>query len=349
MNPLEKYRELLKHGKLTFNSDQEAVLEYLAETHRRLVKNKKYLRILKLAVPPKGLYLWGGVGIGKTMIMDCFVESLPIPKLRLHLHAFMQRIHQELTRRQGCKNPLIIIATDLAKQYPVICFDEFVVTSVADAMIMVELFKTLFRHGVCLVATSNLPPQKLYETGLQRERFLPLIDLLEQNTQVWHLQLEQDYRKSVLEHIHDFYWPLSEQTEQSLYHAFIKLTGDSAITPEPLSLLERQVRVKLRSSTVIWFEFNDICGRPRSQTDYLALVQQFSTMIISDVPCLENISNDKVISFIHLIDILYDAKVKLIFSAAVPIQRLYTRGEFISAFQRTESRLFEMQSSLNYF
>ncbi len=344
MHPLENYRLQVKQGKLSFNPEQEAVLEYLTETHERLLKNK-YLQILKWASPPKGLYLWGGVGIGKTMIMDCFFESLPIPKLRLHLHAFMQRIHQELTHWQGRKDPLVIIAKRLAEQYKVICFDEFVVTNVADAMIMAELFKCLFRRKVCLVATSNLPPEKLYETGLQRERFLPVINLLRQNTRVWHLQLQQDYRKLALEKMIGLYWPFSEKAEQSLYHAFLKLTGENTITSEPLSLLEREVSVKLRSRSVIWFEFDHICGRPRSQTDYLELVKQFSTMLVSHVPCLENVSNDKVISFIYLIDILYDAKVKLLFSAAVPIDRLYTRGEFISSFQRTESRLIEMQSS----
>ncbi len=347
MTPLEIYREQISQGKLTFNPEQEAILVYLDQVYEQLTKSQPYLRLLNWSYAPKGLYLWGGVGIGKTRMMDCFFESLPIPKLRLHLHAFMQRIHQELIHWQGRKNPLVYIAKRLSKQYRVICFDEFIVTNVADAMIMAELFKTLFHHGVCLVATSNLPPEKLYETGLQRERFLPVIHLLEQNTRVWHLSLQQDYRRCATAQSSHYHWPLSEKAEQALYHDFVQLAGENSITSEPLNLLERDVRVKLRSQSVIWFEFDDICGRPRSKSDYLELAQQFSTLIVSHIPCLENVSNDKIISFIYLIDILYDAKVKLFVSAAVPIEKLYTHGELSSLFCRTESRLIEMQSSGN--
>jgi cell division protein ZapE len=342
MTPLKIYLEQVQAGKLTLHPEQQAVLEYLTQVRERLVKSRKFLRLIPKKRSATGLYLWGGVGIGKTLIMDLFFESLPIPKLRLHLHAFMRRVHQELTQWQGRENPLVHIGKRLSQQYSVICFDEFIVTNVADAMIMAELFKTLFDQGVCLVTTSNVAPEKLYESGLQRERFLPVITLLEQHTRVWHLPLTEDYRKKNLAPLSSFVWPFSEKTEQSLYHSFLKFSGENTISSEPLRLLERDIPVKLRSSQVIWFEFNDICGRPRSQNDYLALVEQFTTILVSHVPCLENLSKDLVVSFIYLVDILYDAQVKFLLSAAVPIESLYTCGEFKSLFQRTESRLIEM-------
>lgn len=342
MTPLKIYLEQVQAGKLTFNPEQQAVLEYLTQVREQLVNSRKFLRFIAPKNSPTGLYLWGGVGIGKTLMMDLFFESLPVPKLRLHLHAFMRRVHQELTQWQGRENPLVHIGKRLSRQYSVICFDEFIVTNVADAMIMAELFKTLFDQGVCLVATSNVVPEKLYESGLQRERFLALITLLEQHTRVWRLPLTEDYRRKDSAPLNGFLWPFSEKTEQDLYHAFLKFSGENTITSEPLRLLEREIPVKLRSSQIIWFEFNDICGRPRSQNDYLALVEQFTTLMVSHVPCLENLSKDLVVSFIYLVDILYDAQVKFRLSAAVPIELLYTRGEYHSLFQRTESRLLEM-------
>ncbi len=352
MTPLEDYHNAVKNGFLDANGEQEAVLEYLTQMQQQLIQRQKLYssalgkltKHLKPRPPVKGLYLWGGVGVGKTMIMDCFYTTIPVPKTRLHFHAFMQRVHQELFERQGQSNPLTIIGKRLASQYAVICFDEFLVTNVADAMILAELFKSLFINGVSLVATANLAPDQLYENGLQRERFLPAIQLIKQHTQVWHLSLQHDYRRRALEQIPAYYTPLGEAAEQSLWHALQSFTAGDYLSPEPLQLFGREIAVKQRTDKVIWFEFNIICGRPRSQTDYLALAEHYSVVLISNVPCLEMVSKDLLTSFINLIDIFYDAKTRLILSSDVPIPSLYTHGEFYQVFRRTESRLMEMQA-----
>jgi cell division protein ZapE len=314
----------------------------LAAVQKRLRYKQKLGAIWRR--PVQGLYLWGGVGIGKTMIMDCFYETLPVPKLRLHFHAFMHHLHQQLNAAQGHANPLTRIGKQLARQYAVICFDEFLVTNVADAMILAELFKALFKGGVCLITTANLPPEGLYENGLQRQRFLPVIQMIQTHTKVWHLSLNHDYRRRALEQISAYYTPLGEEAEQALWHALQSFTESRHLTQQSLILYDREIPVKQQGSKVIWLEFKVICGRPRSQIDYLALAKQFSVILISNVPKLELVSRNELVSFINLIDILYDFKIKLIVSAAVPINELYTQGEFLKIFQRTESRLMEMQT-----
>lgn len=339
---LDYYQEKIQSGQLESVPQQEAVVIYLAEVQKRLRRRQKLSALWRW--PVRGLYLWGGVGIGKTMLMDCFYETLAMPKLRLHFHAFMHHLHQQLNAAQGQANPLTRIGKQLAKQYAVICFDEFLVTNVADAMILAELFKALFKGGVCLVTTANLPPERLYENGLQRQRFLPVIQMIQTHTKVWHLSLDHDYRRRALEQISAYYTPLGEATEEALWHALQTFTAGGHLTQQPLILYDREIPVKQRADHVIWLEFKVICGRPRSQIDYLALAKQFSVVFISNVPKLERVSRNELVSFINLIDILYDFKVKLIISAEVPLNELYTQGEFLTVFQRTESRLIEMQT-----
>lgn len=336
------YREKIHSGKLEANQQQEAVVIYLSQVQKRLRYRQKLAVIWRR--PVQGLYLWGGVGIGKTMIMDCFYETLTVPKLRLHFHAFMQHLHQQLNAAQGQVNPLTRIGKQLAEQYAVICFDEFLVTNVADAMILTELLQALFKGGVCLVTTANLPPERLYENGLQRQRFLPAIQMIQTHTQVWHLSLANDYRRRTLEQISAYYMPLGAEAEEALWHALQSFTGCRHLTQQSLILYDREIPVKQRGDKVIWLEFKVICGRPRSQIDYLALAGQFAVILISNVPNLQQVSRNELVSFINLIDILYDFKIKLIVSAAVPINELYTQGEFLNIFQRTESRLLEMQT-----
>ncbi|HNC14222.1 MAG TPA: cell division protein ZapE, partial [Cyclobacteriaceae bacterium] len=182
-----------------------------------------------------------------------------------------------------------------------------------------------------------------YEHGLQRERFLPAIDLIKKHTKVWRLSLQEDYRCRTIQYLTAYYTPWGEAAEQALWNTLLKLTENHRLTQKPLILYDREIVVKQRTDKVIWFEFNIICGRPRSQNDYLALAEQYSVVLISHVPCLEMVSKDKLVSFIHLVDIFYDSRVKLILSAAVPITKLYTQGSFRHIFQRTESRLMQMQ------
>ncbi len=355
MTPLDHYQALIKTGELEINSQQENVVKYLTQVRHHLIQRQKLhwrmfdkiARLLKLNLSPViGLYLWGGVGGGKTMLMDFFYESLPVSKLRLHFHAFMQRLHKELQEWQGQVDPLIAIAKRLAEQYKVICFDEFLVTNVADAMLLTELFKTLFRAGICLVTTSNLPPDQLYENGLQRERFLPVIILLKRYTKVSHLLLVHDYRQRQLDQVASYFMPVDDETDQAMNHVWRHIIKNDPVTQKPLVILGREIAVIQRTDRAIWFEFSIICGRPRSSQDYLMLVEHYSVVMISNVPCLETTSKDLVVSFINLIDILYDARVRVIISAAVPIKKLYTQGGFRQGFERTESRLTEMQSKI---
>lgn len=351
MTPLDRYQSWVENGRLEADRQQESVLHYLTQIQQQLLRRQQFyqsvfgklIRRIKPLPPIQGLYLWGGVGAGKTMLMDCFYETLPVYKLRLHFHAFMQRLHQELRESQGQVNPLTAIGRRLANKYSVICFDEFLVTNIADAMLLGELFKALFNRGVCLVATANLPPDRLYENGLQRQHFLPAIHLIQRHTQVFHLLTIHDYRRRVGEHISTYYTPLGEEAEQALQQAFTHFANNHLVSSEPLRLFDRKIVIKQQAGQVIWFEFNILCGRPRSQADYLALAEQYAVILVSNVPCLETVANDLVVSFIHLVDILYDKKVRLILSAATPIAELYTRGPFHPIFQRTESRLTEMQ------
>jgi cell division protein ZapE len=342
LTPLEHYQAWVSTGRLEANPQQESVLEYLTLVRAQLLRRRRWY--ISTSRPVQGLYLWGGVGIGKTMIMDYFYESLTMKKLRLHFHAFMQQIHQELHLSQGMANPLTIIGKRLAREYPVICFDEFLVTNVADAMILAELLKAMFAGGICLLATANLAPDQLYINGLQRERFLPAIDLLQRHTRVWHLALEHDYRRKNEGEISSYFFPLGEAAEQSLWRALRYFSAGEAFDQQPLLICGREIAVKQRTQKVVWFDFNVICGRPRSQNDYLAISKIYPVVLVSNVPGLENVSKDLVMSFIHLVDVLYDAGTRLMLSAAVPIGQLYTRGEFRQAFQRIESRLIEMHS-----
>lgn len=347
--PLSSYEAWIKHGRLERNPEQEAVLSYLTQVQRNLTGLsavlRKITRWIKVGSPVQGLYLWGGLGVGKTLMMDFFYETLPLPKFRAHFHAFMRRVHEELRERQGQVNPLTSIGRRLAQQYRVICFDEFFVVDVGDAMLLAELLRVLFENGVCLMTTSNFSPDRLYEHGLQRDRFLPAIDLIYRHTKVWHLSLEHDYRRRALEKIPVYYTPLGEESEHGLWDAMQRFADDlHLLSQTPVSLYGREIPVKQRTEKMIWFEFRVICGRPRSPSDYLALVQKYQMLFISNIPCLERAPPDQIVSFIHLIDILYDAKVPLIMSAETPIEKLYTKGAFRALFQRTESRLIEMQT-----
>ncbi|MBS0351454.1 MAG: AFG1 family ATPase [Proteobacteria bacterium] len=340
--PLSLYMEQVAKGYLESHVDQIEVLKYLNEIYKKIHKNYFFKKILYKKIT--GLYLWGGVGVGKTLILDCFYHASRVGKLRLHFHAFMRKLHQELFLCQGQKNPLKAIAKKLALEYRLICFDEFLVTNVADAMILAEFFRALFDHGVCLVATSNTAPDQLYEHGLQRQRFIPAINLIKEHTKVWHLAIERDYRKRVLEQLPSYYSSLNVASEQAMQHVFAKLSEGQSLAQSALLVNDREITIKQKTSNIVWFDFNIICGRPRSQLDYLAIADQYPIVLISSVPKLDKVSPDKLVSFINLVDIFYDAKIRLIISAEVPIIELYQGKEYQITFKRIESRLIEMQT-----
>ncbi|MFZ5757848.1 MAG: cell division protein ZapE [Pseudomonadota bacterium] len=297
--------------------------------------------------PVTGLYFWGGVGRGKTWLMDIFFESLPFRrKMRSHFHRFMQRVHAELRTLSGEKNPLDIVADRFAREALVICFDEFFVSDITDAMILGSLFEKLFERGVTLVATSNIVPDDLYKDGLQRERFLPAIAVLKKHVEVVNVDSGIDYRLRVLEKAEIFHHPLGEAAERSLEQSFRELArGMSERADEGyIEINDRQVLVRHIADDIVWFDFDEMCVRPRSASDYIEIARQFHAVLLSGVPQMDAASDDAARRFINMVDEFYDRNVKLIVSAAEAVESLYAGGRLAFEFARTRSRLLEMQS-----
>jgi cell division protein ZapE len=353
MTPLDYYYEQCKKGLISQDQNQVHALSHLQSIyHALLIESKKRTNFLSPLRKPKlvkGAYLWGGVGIGKTLLLDCLFHCLPLQnKLRMHFHQFMQSIHHELKTHQGKKDPLQFIAKDLAKKNILLCFDEFVVTDIVDAMLLGRLFKLLFSHGVCLVTTSNSPPDDLYKNGLQRKSFLPAIALLKQHTHVIHLPSSIDYRINYLRKEGVYYTPNDNMAEIHMEKCFSILTNHAQANCHSLEIDGRHIQVLKQAGDTIWFDFAKICHVPRSQHDYLILAAKYKNILISNVPSIPFQANNTINLFIRMIDIFYDAHTRLVLSAAVPIDEIYRQGNFLSDFQRTRSRLMEMQSQ-DYF
>lgn len=353
MTPVDYYNDFLTKGLIQSDDEQLKVLDRLQKVYADLiVEHKKrfgWFSFLHKHSTVKGIYLWGGVGIGKTFMMDCFYNALPFKqKMRMHFHMFMQRVQDDLIRHQGEVDPLQAIAAEIASQTLVICFDEFYVSDVADAMLLGRLFKALFSKGVCLVATSNIPPDELYKDGLQRLQFLPAIALIKANTETFHITSQMDYRLRHLKEAGVFYTPLGALADEKMQKAFDILTKGYKIETAPININGRFIEIKKKAHDVIWFDFKDICSIPRSKHDYLVLANQFKTVFISDIPIIPENNRDTICLFVSLVDVFYDAKVKLVISAAEPVPELYSRGHMVLEYARTHSRLIEMQSK-EYF
>ncbi len=301
----------------------------------------------KVSEPILGLYFWGGVGRGKTYLMDSFYESLPFPnKMRSHFHRFMRRVHTELKKLDGQKNPLQKVADIIAAEARVICFDEFFVSDITDAMILGSLMQELFARGVTLVATSNRVPDDLYKDGLQRARFLPAIELLKKCTLVVNVDGGVDYRLRALEQAELYHSPLGEAADASLKRSFDSLLQvNTAVEAQvDLEVEGRSIRARYEAEDIVWFEFDAICDGPRSQNDYISLACEYHTVLISNIPALGQAKDDQARRLINLVDEFYDRQVKLIVSAEKPLAELYSTGKLDFEFQRTVSRLLEMQS-----
>jgi cell division protein ZapE len=302
-------------------------------------------------MPEQGLYFWGGVGRGKTYLMDMFYDSVPgEAKLRIHFHRFMRRVHHELTDLDGVKNPLERVADKIAAEASLICFDEFFVSDITDAMILAGMFEALFARGVCLVATSNIAPDELYKDGLQRARFLPAIALVKAHTEVLNVDGGVDYRLRTLEQAQLYYTPLDQGADISLMSSFERLAPNKEGTEVnievdvPIEIEGRYIQSRYLADDVVWFDFNALCDGPRSQNDYIELAKEFHTVLISDVPQMGRDNEDRARRFIHLVDEFYDRNIKLVLSAEVELFDLYASGRLAFEFQRTCSRLQEMQS-----
>jgi cell division protein ZapE len=350
---LDYYTGQCRKGLITEDNNQLLALEHFQRVYDDLnVKHQKRLKMLAFLHKQKsvkGLYIWGGIGAGKTFLMDCFYQCVPYPeKMRVHFHQFMRFIHEELQQHQGEKNPLDGIAKMLAKKTLFLCFDEFLVTDITDAMLVGRLLQALFAEGVCLIATSNVPPDDLYKDGLARAQFLPAIAMIKEYTTVFHLATTQDYRLRHFKNAGVFFIPNDESARANMEKIFTMLGDNKQISCAPIEMYGRIIPIKKATAETIWFDFDVICRVPRSQQDYLAIAAKYKTVFISDIPSIPPDAKDTISLFIRMVDIFYDARLRLIFSAAEPIEKIYSRGYLILEYARTQSRLFEMQSE-DYF
>jgi len=326
------------------------VLARLEDLRRRvLARNSVLARGLELLPRTRarlrGLYLWGGVGRGKTFLADEFFAELPVrEKRREHFHRFMQDVHARLRRHRSRPSPLEQVAADIASKARILCIDEFVVGDVADAMILGTLLEALFRRGVALVATSNLPPAALYRGGLQRDRFLPAIALIEKNCRVMELDAGVDYRLRQLERATLFLGPSAGDTESRLDSEFERLADGRGRRDIRVQVEGRAVRARREAEDVVWFEFGELCDGPRSTADYIEIARCYQTVFLSGVPVMDGVADDAARRFISLVDEFYDRAVKLVLSAADDSPEALYRGERLAfEYQRTASRLHEMQ------
>ncbi|QLS04496.1 AFG1 family ATPase [Citrobacter freundii] len=297
------------------------------------------------STPVRGLYMWGGVGRGKTWLMDLFYHSLPgTRKQRLHFHRFMLRVHEELTALQGQSDPLEVIADRFKAETDVLCFDEFFVSDITDAMLLGGLMKALFARGITLVATSNIPPDDLYRNGLQRARFLPAIEAIKQYCDIMNVDAGVDYRLRTLTQAHLWLSPLNDETQQQMDKLWLALAGSKSEHAPTLEINHRPMQTLAVENQTLAVSFTTLCVDARSQHDYIALSRLFHTVLLSDVPVMTSLMESEARRFIALVDEFYERHVKLVVSAAVPLYEIY-RGECLKfEFQRCLSRLQEMQS-----
>ena len=347
--PRRLYEGLVAEGRLIADPDQRRLLSRFQDLFDRLQASPTGLigKLKKRHPPVTGLYLHGSVGRGKTMLMDLLAESLEaagIPVWRIHFHRFMDNIHDRLKAEEKRQDPLDVIAASIAKRARVLCFDEFHVSDIGDAMILAGLLKGLFARGVTLVATSNTAAADLYAGGLQRERFLPAIAAIEQHCQVETLNAAEDYRLRELIRHPVYHHPADDHANEELAVEFHALAAGEQISQVPLKIRGHTIQPRKRAGSVIWFDFATLCEGPRASSDYIELARRFSTLIVSDIPQMGESENNAARRFIHLVDECYDRAVKLIVSAATSPTELYNGKRLAAPFERTSSRLIEMQS-----
>ncbi len=355
MNPKQYYESKIESGEVLPDEYQAQVVDALQDLYERLENSGSpkssglFGRILRnnnrASSPETGLYIWGGVGRGKTWLVDLFYNQLSIKaKMRRHFHHFMSEIHASLDILKGTRDPLEVIAEKLSKRTRILCLDEFIVIDITDAMILAQLLKALFARGVTLVTTSNTRPDNLYENGLQRDNFLPAIEMLKAHTKVIKLNSDTDYRLRYLEQATVYHTPIGPEVEELLEEEFKQLAPEEGHAGGSVHVFGRDIPIRNVADDVIWFDFMALCGPPRSQADYLELARCYHTVIISDVPILGPSLDDATRRFLYLIDEFYDRGVKLILSAATVPESLYQGKRLTFDFQRAVSRLQEMQS-----
>lgn len=347
---LEAYDRLLAEKGFQADAAQRTAALKLQDLYTRLLCFKAARRtalrkMISRAKPPRGLYFWGGVGRGKSFLMDCFFAAVPYRrKRRTHFHAFMQEIHRELERLKGRPDPLVDVGERIARETRLLCFDEFHVSDIADAMILGRLLEVLFEQGVILVMTSNYPPDNLYPNGLQRMNFLPTIALIKKQLDVIEVDAGVDYRLRALERVATYLQPADAAAEARLADYFVTVAGQGGEVDGEIEVLDRPVPFHRRKEGSIWFRFHDLCEGHRSQNDYLEIARAYHTLVLSGVPRLEAKDASAARRFTWLVDVLYDHRVKLIMSADTEPEDIYREGPQSGEFFRTASRLIEMRS-----
>ena len=311
----------------------------------KVQRSNAFKKLVNRPAVPRGVYMHGGVGRGKSFLMDCFYNAVPLKrKTRLHFHEFMREVHRELRDLQGIVNPLDELGKRIAKRYRLICFDEFHVADITDAMILHRLLAALFDHGVGFVTTSNFKPDDLYPNGMHRDRIFPAIALLKEKLEVLSVDNGTDYRRRTLEQVNLYHTPLGPQADAEMTESFNRLAESHDENPV-LQIESRKIQARRKAGGLVWFDFKTLCGGPRSQNDYLEIATQFHTVLLSDVPAMQVRMASEARRFTWLIDVLYDRRVKLILSAEVAPEDLYTEGPLAHEFPRTISRLNEMRSA----
>lgn len=349
-SPLTWYQAASQQTAFIRDAAQARAIEHLDRLWTELMmfkrKRNRFLgRSLRSPQLPKGLYFYGGVGRGKSFLMDAFYGCLPYRrKRRVHFHAFMAEIHQRLRGLKSEANPLKAVAAEIAKETRVLCFDEFHVSDIADAMILGRLLENLFNEGVVLVATSNYAPSELYPQGQNRSSFLPTIALIEEKLTILNVDGGEDYRHRTLTAAKVFYIPANDENERKLADLFTQVTAGQAERPSEIEIHGRMLRCKKRTDKAIWFDFRMLCFGPRSQADYLYLSEHYEMIFVSGIEKLSQAERAEARRLTWLIDVMYDYRVKFCATCDVPVGEIYVEGDFAQEFVRTASRLTEMQS-----
>jgi cell division protein ZapE len=350
VTPIEYYQRLIQSEQILADPQQAFAMSRLQNLYEQLnppAKATAFLGKFKATkiVYPQGLYIWGEVGIGKTFLTDCFYYCLPSKfKLRIHFHNFMRMVHEQLTTLQGVSRPLEKIAKRLATEAQIICFDELLVQDITDAMVLAGLLKALYHEKICMLFTSNTPPDNLYPKGLQRDSFLPAIELLKKHSEILHISSKQDYRLRHKGSNRFYYSPLNEAAERQMQLQFEIMSEKVPESTQPIRIYDRNIPVRKAAGKVIWFNFLDICGVPRNQNDFLEIANNWHTVLISNVTTILPRQNDLARTFINLVDVFYDANIRLIISAEKPIEEIYQGERMMVEFVRTRSRLVAMQA-----
>jgi len=359
MTPTERYQADLNRRDFSHDPAQAEAVAHLQRVYQELLETADATRIesggwrrwLGLQRPHapvtgvQGLYFWGGVGRGKTYLVDTFFECLPFErKKRTHFHRFMQKVHQELKSLQDERDPLQIVASRFSERARVLCFDEFFVSDITDAMLLARLLQGLFDRGVTMIATSNIRPDRLYWDGLQRARFLPAIELIKQRMTVVNVDGGVDYRLRQLEQAELYHYPLDAEANQILLQTFEQVAPETGHEGVCLEIEGREIPTRRHADGVVWMDFHAICDGPRGTADYIEIARCFHTVFISDVPVMTPDTEDQARRFLNLVDEFYDRNVKLIMSGAAALESLYDGERLKFEYQRALSRLKEMQS-----